>query len=770
MVMGVAQETFDISGVVRDTEGAPVTYATVSIPRCSMGTQSDVHGAYILRVPRGRYEVVVSAVGYVTVRRTVEVSGSMKRDFALETVTYDLRTVEVVGKAQDRILREKAYTVSNVDVQSVAASLSSLSTLVGRTSGIRIREEGGLGSDYNLSINGLSGNAIRYFVDGMPLSALGSGINLGNLPVNIVDHIEIYKGVIPAELGEDALGGAVNIITRRHGNSYFDASVSGGSFHTLRGDVSGQYVDEHTGFTVRPSVGVSYSKNDYIMRGVEVWDESSRKFVDVDLRRFHDGYRSVFGQVEAGFTRRTWADEAFVAVSGMTSHKEIQTGMKQSIVIGDATRDVKSLSVSARYQKNHFLLDGLTARFSVSYTADHTLLTDTAFRAYRWDRTWVTSPYSEVTGRGKSVRHYLRPQVTARANLNYHINDVSSVNFNYLHSGTGNHRYDDYDELFIPTCDRMDKHVLGLTYNRSFLSDRLSTSIFLKDYIFHVELNQKDLYWLTGVNDVETKATRSNMGYGVGVRCTVSPVVALKASYEKSVRLPIAREFLGNGETVYANFKLRPEKAHNINFGAFGEVQRQRHRFMYETNLFGRVVQDYILRQTIGERQSQYSNVSAATVLGAEGEVSYIYDGILRATLNATYLEERNKMQKTPEGRDNPVYNNRMPNRPWLYANAELSYNHAAPFGLRDSRLTVDYSFRYTQWFYLTWEAFGSRVGKAVIPSQYSHDIAATWFFDDDKYSLSLECSNIFDRKLYDNYMLQKPGRAFVGKFRIFIH
>lgn len=43
----------------------------------------------------------------------------------------------------------------------------------------------------------------------------GSGVSLANLPVNIIDRIEIYKGVVPASLGTDALGGAINIITKQ---------------------------------------------------------------------------------------------------------------------------------------------------------------------------------------------------------------------------------------------------------------------------------------------------------------------------------------------------------------------------------------------------------------------------------------------------------------------------------------------------------------------------------------------------------------------------
>ena len=53
--------------------------------------------------------------------------------------------------------------------RQIVNSLNNLNDLVNRTTGIKVREQGGVGSDFDLSINGLSGNSVRYFLDGMPL-------------------------------------------------------------------------------------------------------------------------------------------------------------------------------------------------------------------------------------------------------------------------------------------------------------------------------------------------------------------------------------------------------------------------------------------------------------------------------------------------------------------------------------------------------------------------------------------------------------------------
>lgn len=771
IALAMGQNEVSIAGTVIDSQGEAIAQAVVALENTKHNTYTDNDGKYFLQTKKGKYSLVISAFGYNTIRKNIDLSRVTKMDFVMEENSISLNEVEILGQSNSKKIQQKVYTATNLDIRPITTSLNNLNTLISRSTGIRIREEGGVGSDFNLSINGLSGNAVRYFIDGVPLSALGNSVSLANLPVNLVERIEIFKGVVPTELGEDALGGAINIITRQNRSNYVDVSTGVGSFHTYKTDFNAQYIHKKTGFTIRPSFGFNLSKNNYIMRDVEIWDESAYEYINVDKRRFHDAYKSAFARLEAGFTNRKWADEAFISTSYSTENKEIQTGRKQSIVIGEATREKESLNLLARYAKRNFLTNNLTARFLFSYTHDHTLITDTAFKIYAWDGTWMPTHFSEVSRRGKSIRHYVQPQIISRANFNYFIDELRSLNLNYMLNMTGNKRYDDFDSEFIPTNDQLHKHFIGLTYNRLFWNERLNTSVFVKDYIFHASLKQNDLYWITGINDMAPSTTRNNISYGAGGRFTIVPALTCKASYERSVRLPVSREFLGNGITVYPNFKLKPEIAHNINLGFFGEWNPQkRHKISYETNLFVRKVQDYILRLPEGENQSQYRNVAAATVKGIEGEISYEYNNIFRAKINASYLEERNKNQMTIHNKPDPTYNNRLPNRPWAFANAELGWNKNNPFGVKNSRLHVDYTCRYIQWFYLTWEAFGTPTSKEVIPTQFAHDAVVSWSFAQDKYSLSLECTNIFDNKLYDNYMLQKPGRAFFAKFRVFIN
>ena len=176
-----------------------------------------------------------------------------------DSVTLD--NITVFGKSKTQQLREGALAVNAIDVRSMISSISNLNSLIDHTAGVKIREEGGMGSDFDLSINGLSGNAVRYFIDGVPLDTKGSGVTLANLPISMIDHVEIYKGVVPTWLSSDALGGAINVVTNRKKTNYLDASYGIGSFHTHKADLNAQYIFRN-GLTIRPTLGINYSKND----------------------------------------------------------------------------------------------------------------------------------------------------------------------------------------------------------------------------------------------------------------------------------------------------------------------------------------------------------------------------------------------------------------------------------------------------------------------------------------------------------------------------
>lgn len=700
----------------------------------------------------------------------------VRKDFERDSLT--LSEVYVFGKSKAQQTHDGAYAVSVVDMRELKSGTQNLADIVARVSGMKIRQTGGMGSDFDLNMNGMMGNSIRIFIDGTPINQLGSNVTLQNLPISNIDRVEVYKGVVPAEFGADALGGIINIVTSRKQDNHLEASVSAGSFHTYEGEVSGRWSDRRTGIYVRPQVSCSYAKNDYTMRGMKVWDESRDEYVLANRKRFHDAYDNVLASVETGFENKPWADQLSVAASYTHTDKQMQTGSVQNIVYGAALRKTDAWNVQTRYRKHDFLTKGLSVNSVLSYTWDNALVVDTACRRYDWNGNYVLTDRNETTGRQPMLRRIKRPLLVARLNLDYKISNHHSLNLNYMVTSTGNRRTDDLmlDYDFVPSNDRLTKHIVGLTYAQNFLDERLTNSFFVKEYAMKAKIEQTDFAWKTNLEEVGNYITANNVGGGVASRYRFLDELNVKASYERTIRQPLARELLGNGNNIYANLALRPERSHNINLGLFGETRFHKgdHRLQYEVNAFLRYVQDYI-RAVVSEAEGtyQYENVQNVDVRGIEGELHYRYEfgqkrNRLEAGGNMTWVESVNKNRTMAGGKPSVIYGNKIPNTPWLLGNGELNYSRQGVFFKHD-RLRLEYQYQYVHWFFLTWEGFGALKSKSTIPTQHNHSLHLAYSWLKDRYTVTLSCENLADATLYDNYKLQKPGRCVMAKFRLLL-
>lgn len=685
--------------------------------------------------------------------------------------TLKLKNVNVFGKSKVQTLKESPLSVAAIDIKSQLGTIRNLADIINRQSGIRLRSEGGLGADFNLSLNGLGGNSIRYFIDGVPMNALGGSINLQNIPLNTVDRVEVYKGVVPGDLGSDALGGAVNVVTKRDKKEFLDVSVKGGSFSTWQAQVNARYTLPGTKLYIHPTFSYDYSLNNYMMKNVRVWDEEEEEYVKANRRRFHDRYENIQAQMEFGIEHTPWADQLSASATYVHTAKQIQTGAVQSKVYGDAHRNAHSWNVQTRWRKRNFLTEGLSANILLSHTFDYSTTVDTALRKYTWEGTWKPSSRNEMTGRMRMMRHYERPLTVVHTNMKYDLNPQHSISLNYMLTRNGNRRTDelmaDYD--FVPSNDVMAKNIISLTYNQNLFGGRMANTFFVKDYINHVSTEQHDMAWITHAPDEPTSSTKNHLGGGVGLRYRFAEPVSLKMSYERAVRLPLAREMLGNGYSTYANLRLQPEQSHNANMGLFGNVRSGNALITYEVGGFLRKVSDYIrLTVSEGEGYYQYDNVAKVNVSGIEGEVTFGYNDWLHMMVNCSYEKSVDKTELNSSGKPSVTYGNDIPNKPWLFGNAELSLTGRKLF-CKSDRLVFTYRYQYVHWYYLTWKGLGSEASAGKIPSQNVHSASLNYSWNGGRYNISLDCDNIMDATLYDNYKLQKPGRSIMAGFRVYL-
>lgn len=134
---------------------------------------------------------------------------------ANDTITENLKSVIVKGKPKKQKLETSGFAVAIIETKE--ASLRNLTTneLLDRSVGVRVRQNGGIGSNVEYNLNGMSGSAIGMFIDGIEISTFGSSFNLNNIPPAMIERIEVYKGILPSHLTGDYVGGAINVVLKK---------------------------------------------------------------------------------------------------------------------------------------------------------------------------------------------------------------------------------------------------------------------------------------------------------------------------------------------------------------------------------------------------------------------------------------------------------------------------------------------------------------------------------------------------------------------------
>jgi vitamin B12 transporter len=128
--------------------------------------------------------------------------------------------------------------VTVIDADEIARSgADSLATLLQRQPGIEITQNGGPGSTSGIFVRGTNTNQVVVLVDGLRVSSSSSGATaLEAIPLGTIDHIEILRGPASSLYGSDAIGGVVQVFTRKGADGlHANASVGYGRYDTLDG-------------------------------------------------------------------------------------------------------------------------------------------------------------------------------------------------------------------------------------------------------------------------------------------------------------------------------------------------------------------------------------------------------------------------------------------------------------------------------------------------------------------------------------------------------
>ena len=770
----------EIIGYVKSVDGEPVGYATVYLKGTTNGCATDENGAYRLSVADGKYIIVASALGYKTYERSVTLSGgrNINVDIVLEPDAEMVEEVIITARGGVSKVNKSAFNAVAIDTRDLRTSTKTLSEALARTPGMKLRESGGVGSDMQLLMDGFSGKHVKIFIDGVPQEGVGSSLSLNNIPVGFAERIEVYKGVVPVGFATDAIGGVINIVTKKNRSGWLvDASYSYGSFNTHKSHVNFSKTFAN-GLMFELNAFQNYSDNSYwIDTPVELFLEDGSTSLDNSqverVRRFHDTYHNEAVIGKFGVLNKSWADRLVFSVTYSQMYKEIQNGVIQKVVFGEKARTARSIMPSLEYSKRDLLTKGLDVMLTATYNDNLTRNIDTASYRYNWfgDRKYMNGQLGEQSYQDmQSYNDNWNATATVRYRLgrahvftlNHVMNNFRRTN-NSLTGATGSTTEADA----IPKLTR--KNITGLSYQFT-PSERWNVSVFGK---YYNQYNSGPVSTSeSGTDNYEAISNAvSVMGYGAAGTVYLVKGLQTKLSYEKAYRMPTNEELFGDEDLELGQIGLRPEKSHNLNLSfSYNRTFAFRHGVYAEVGLVYRNTTDYIQRLigTYSGNKTYASYVNHGKVLtkGINVSARYTYNGWVSVGGNFTRMDVRDNVKTLAGGGANPSYGARVPNQPYMFASADVSFYWNDLFA-EGNRLTVTYDNLYMHSFPRYSENLGSASTKEMVPTQFSHNIMVSYSVANGKYNFSVECVNLTDAKLYDNFSLQKAGRAFYGKVSV---
>ena len=775
-----AQEMTGISGKIISAEDrSAIDFADIYLKETTYGCITDENGTFRMEAPQGTYTLAVAAIGYGTYETTITLSGrdTTLRTIALKPIRNQLDEVVVMSERKSHV-RQSAFNAVDLSVKEMHNSSKSLGEALSQLPGLKLRESGGVGSDAQLTLDGFSGKHVKVFIDGVPQEGAGTALDINNLPVNFAERIEVYKGVVPVGFGSDALGGVINIVTkkRRHGWS-LDASYSYGSFNTHKSYVNFSHTLRN-GLAYEINAFQNYSDNNYWIDNyiTEFGDDGISENTDrskiYHVRRFNDRFHNEAVIGKFGVTGKSWADRLMLGFNYSHFYKEIQTGVYQYIVFGQKHRKGHSLVPSLEYSKRNLLTEGLDVMLNANFNHNTTMNIDTSSFKYNWlgDRKYTGSRGEQSYQDNRSLNTNFNATFTAEYRLKkahtFTLNHVSSTFRRTTRSKVdGSQQLSDFS---IPKVTR--KNITGLSY-RLMPSRKWSVTAFGK---YYNQYNRGPVSQSSdGVgNYVEMSRTTNAFGYGAAGTWFIIKGLQVKLSYEKAYRLPTTDELFGDEDLEAGKTDLKPENSNNVNLNLGYSRHFGEHYVNAEGTLIFRDTKDYIQRglSTVsGMSYGFYENHGRVRTQGYNISARYGWSRWLSigGTFSNINVRDHERYVAGNTLQESETYGQRMPNQPYMFASFDATFTWHNLFA-DGNTLTVAYDGYYQHAFPLYWEHFGDPASKSVVPDQLSHNLSISYSLQNGRYNISLECRNFTNEKLYDNFSLQKAGRAFYAKVRVF--
>jgi outer membrane receptor protein involved in Fe transport len=760
-----AKSDFLVSGtLLSDSDKNAIVGATIQLKNAKQNTISNTDGDFTIKITKSD-TLVINFIGFETKVIPINLNQSDidLGEIILKENATQIGEVTIVGKSANTEKKEEPFNVTVADVKKVENRPGDVSQIANQLPGVKLRFNGGLGSDYSISLFGMGGNSVRILKDGIPLEYFGKGFQLNNILPQNIERLEIYKGALPIYLGADALGGAVNIVSKPVSKKQLSISYEVGSFNTHRAAVSAFYPIKNKDIIFGISANLNFSSNNYFT-DVQTANFTTGEIKDTTVRRFHDKFLSFSVLPQLRIINKKWADDFTINFGYGEYQKQLQHGFTLTLIpVGQASYSEKYIPINFNYKKTfkekHLL------QFDGAYNYTQTQFNDTSSNIFSWNGEVVAQnsqpDFGEIGYKSNAIQQ--RQTAIFREHYKYSINSLHTFEFAatqtlFIRNGTDDVLKEIVGYNPLQNTSTLFKNILGISYTYHSKNKRWNAIVSAKHFHTKIEGTENIVFIPTPFAPI----TNSSHFFGgnAALKYQISKSLFARVSYEYAGRLPNEIEALGDGLFINGNPNLKPEKSHNLNAGIVFQSNSEKNiSAQIELNGFYRFVDDIIVLQN-ALFIPQFDNLFKAQGYGGEVDATVSFWKYVSLNSNLTYIDFRKKGFQ--DLTDKPLDGKRIPNIPYLFSNTSLTFSLKNIFTKTDG-LQVYSNYQFVYEYYLLFDG-GIVNTKPTIPTQHNLDAGIIYSLQNGKYNFAFETRNILNNNLYDNFRVQRAGRGFYGK------
>lgn len=487
------------------------------------------------------------------------------RLFSVLTFAAQEKTLEPVVVQETPIeppLQYPSAFSTVIDLEDFGGEYNTTSEILSFSPGVVVRDFGGFGQLKTLSIRGSSNDQVVILLDGVRInSPLGGGVDLSTIPLDYVYKFEIIRGGASALAGSDAIGGVVNIVTKRTDRPFTSASFTYGSFNTLDLNLSRAQTLGNLSYFI--SFTHAQSEGDFSFKSVN----------GLTLKRINDEFlsESLLGKVDYDFHRWKFGflNEFFFDDKGVPGLGEFQDDSSNQ-------RDFRNLT-SIKISKHGFLKQSLDFEAILFNRFDQLRFQD--------PKPTLGIPLNTLS---RTFNFGVNPKLIWYAPLNQIITLSTEVRWDVLR-------------------DKEFKNPKRVTFN-AFLGDEIHL---LNELILITPLIRYDLFRTFG----EKNSTEGEFSPKLGIIVSPLRYVSIKGNIGRSFRAPNFSElFFPQENFIGGNPNLKPEKSFDFDLG----LVFSHPNIGFEIDYFRNKIDDLILFVFVSANRIEPRNVGNVTQQGIE--------------------------------------------------------------------------------------------------------------------------------------------------------